>query len=206
MIGQNFCSCYSFGPKKLAEVQGFGIASKGRKSWHRNQYFFQIILYIYKEWIDPLFLRRKTTVIHHINVLLSYLPMRTLSRLFKVVQPAVVQVHFFISPPFPSIPHGGTHGRGVTNSRNGANRKIKLTQLHQTCVAHELIKFAEGRSYKCKPSAMYWKLFCLGDIFYYLQKPTPWTVWLDHPRLLLTGEYLDVFFFSFIYFSCVFSH
>lgn len=134
MIGQNFCSCYSFGPEKLAEVQGFGTASKGSKSWHRNQYFFQIILYIYKEWIDPLFLRRKTTVVHHINVLLSYLPMRTLSRLFRVVQPAVVQVHFFISPPFPSIPHEETHGRGVTNSRNWANRKIKLTQLHQTCV------------------------------------------------------------------------
>lgn len=31
----------------------------------------------------------KNTVIHHINVLLSYLPMRTLSRLFRVVQPAV---------------------------------------------------------------------------------------------------------------------
>jgi len=45
-------------------------------------------LYIYKEWTDPLFLRRKTTVIHHINVLLSYLSMRTLSRLFRVVQPA----------------------------------------------------------------------------------------------------------------------
>lgn len=82
-IGQKFCSCYPFGLEKLIKVQGAGITSKGRRNWCMNQYFFQMILYIYKEWIDPLFLRRKTTVIHHINVLLSYLPMSTLSSTFQ---------------------------------------------------------------------------------------------------------------------------
>lgn len=87
-ICQNFCSCYPFGPEKLAKVQGVWTVPM-RRNWCRNQYFFQTILYIYREWTDPLFLRRKTTVIHHISVLLSYLPMRTFSRLFSVVQLAV---------------------------------------------------------------------------------------------------------------------
>lgn len=87
-ICQNFCSCYPFRPEKLAKIQGVWTVPKW-KDWCRNQYFSQTILYIYKEWTDPLFLRRKTTVIHHINVLLSYLPRRTLSRLFRVVQLAI---------------------------------------------------------------------------------------------------------------------
>lgn len=94
--GQKFCSCYPFVLEKLTKVQGVRFTSKGRRNWCMNQYFFQMILYIYKEWIDPLFLRRKTTVIHHINVLLSYLPMSTLSRLFKVVEPAVCSSIFLV--------------------------------------------------------------------------------------------------------------
>lgn len=138
-----------------------------------NQYFFQMILYIYKEWIDPLFLRRKTTVIHHINVLLSYLPMSTLSRLFKVVEPAVCSSIFLVFCSFSFY----TTQRNMLQ-RDHIQQKL-VQQKNQTntvmsySIAHELIRFEEGRAYKCSPSTIRRKPSHLEDIFYYLQKTIP---------------------------------
>lgn len=87
-ICQNFCSCYLLGPQKLANIQGVWTVPKKRNGF-RNQYLSQTILYTYKKWIEPLFLRRKPTVTHCIDVLLSYLPAKTLLRFFRIVQQAV---------------------------------------------------------------------------------------------------------------------
>lgn len=85
-----------------------------------------------------------------------------------------------VSVPFPSISGKGTCCRDITTNRSQANRRIKLTQLCQTCVARELIRFAEGSAYKCKPSTICRKLVCLADIVYSLHKAKPCIVWLDH--------------------------
>lgn len=59
------------------------------------------------------------------------------------------------------------------HNRSQANRRIKLIQLRQICVALKLMRYAEGSACKCKPSTTCRKLICLGNIVYSLHKTTP---------------------------------
>ena len=174
-IFQNFCSCYPFGPEKLAKIQGVWTVPK-KRNWCRNQYFSQNN-FVHLQGMDwPSFPKEKKN---------SYSPHQCPPKLppcedsLQAFQGCATSC-LLVSAPFPSIPRKGTCCRGITRNRSQANRRTKLTQSCQTCVAHELIRFAEGSACKCKPSTICRKLICLGDIVYDLHKPTPCIVWLDH--------------------------
>lgn len=76
----------------------------------------------------------------------------------------------WVSAAFPSIPWKGIYCRGITSNRSQANRRIKLTQSCQACVAGEIVRFAEGSAFKCKPRTMCRKLIFGGYNVYNLQK------------------------------------
>lgn len=85
--------------------------------------------------------------------------------LFRIVQQCLL-----VSAPSPSVPWNGIYCRGFTSNRSQTNRRIKLTLSCQACVAGEIVRFAGGSAYKCKPRTIHRKLIFWGDIVYNLQK------------------------------------